>query len=78
MMEKISVNTVQELIDHHHTVTIYCHNPKCHHKAVLDLPKIRDKLGPDHSMLFEAIRYKLRCSKCGRREFGMSSTPGRR
>ena len=47
MNRKISVNTVQELIDHRHTVTIYCHNPRCHHRAELDLVKVREKLGPD-------------------------------
>ena len=39
MTAKMSMNTIQELIDHGMTVMIYCHNPRCHHRAELDLKK---------------------------------------
>jgi len=71
----ISINTVQELIDARYEITIYCHNPRCHHRAVLDLLKVRERLGPDHGMLFEDIRWKVVCSRCGGREFGMTKSP---
>ena len=50
---KIFYNTVQELIDGRFTVTIYCHNPRCHRRAELDLKARREKLGPmgSHSAL---------------------------
>jgi hypothetical protein len=75
MNEKISINTVQELIEHRYTITIYCHNPRCHRRAMLDLVKIRQRLGPDHSLLFDDIKYKLRCSQCGGKQFGMTMSP---
>lgn len=69
-----AVNTVQELIEGHYEITIYCHNPRCHHRAVLDLLNVRERLGPDHGMLFEDM-WKVVCSRCGGREFGMSTSP---
>lgn len=71
----ISINTLQELIDHRYSVTVYCHNPRCHHRADLDLPKLRGRLGPDQSMLFEDLKFKLRCGKCGGKEWGMTKQP---
>jgi hypothetical protein len=71
----LSYNTVQELIDGRFTVTIYCHNPRCHRRAELDLKAVRDRLGPDHGMLLDDIKHKLRCSKCGGRQFGMTKQP---
>ena len=69
MTMKISINTIQELIDHGFTVDIYCHNPRCHHRAELDLKQLRDRLGPDQSLLVDDIKHKLRCGKCGGKEF---------
>jgi hypothetical protein len=36
MIKPSSYNTVQELIDGGYTVTIYCHNPRCHRRAELN------------------------------------------
>jgi hypothetical protein len=74
-MTSIAVNTIQELIDHRYSVTIYCHNPRCHHRADLDLVKLRTRLGPDHGMLFDDIKHKLVCGKCGGKRFGMTNQP---
>jgi hypothetical protein len=75
MIKPTSYNTVQELIDGGFTITVYCHNPRCHRRAELDLKAVRAKLGPDHSMLFDAIKDKLHCSKCGGRQVGMVKNP---
>lgn len=75
MNRRISINTIQELIDHRHTAMIYCHNPRCHHRAELDLKALRDRLGPDHTLLYEDVRYKFVCGRCGGREWGMINSP---
>ena len=71
-MTSIPVNTVQELIDHKVGILVYCHNKRCHHRGELDLVKIRERYGPDQRMLFDDLKWKLRCSRCGGREIGMS------
>lgn len=67
----MATETIQHLIDSGDRMEIWCHAPRCRHHAYLDLEKLRDKLGPDHGVLFDDIGYKLRCSKCGGREIGM-------
>ncbi|TIV70591.1 MAG: hypothetical protein E5V89_13940 [Mesorhizobium sp.] len=70
--------TIQGLIDAGMKVTAFCHNPRCHHSQVLDLPKLRDKFGPDAPAMEWDLRPKLRCAKCGNTEskrFGLSYTP---
>jgi hypothetical protein len=44
--------------------------------AVLDLPTLRDRLGPDHGALRADLVPKLRCAKCGSRQVGIIITPG--
>ena len=56
MTAKMSIDTIQELIDHGMTVTIYCHNPRCHHRAELNLKKLHERLGPDQSLSFDDIK----------------------
>ncbi|MFU0502989.1 hypothetical protein [Pseudaminobacter sp. NGMCC 1.201702] len=68
-------NCVQDFIDDGTAVTIWCHNPKCHHRGELDLLKLRDRIGPDHGMLFEEIKDYFRCSKCGGKQLGMTRHP---
>lgn len=63
-MRRESYTTIQELIDGGYTLRAYCHNPRCHHNQRLDLYKLRDKLGPDHSTMHADLVPKLSCSKC--------------
>jgi len=37
--------------------------------------QIRERFGPDHSMLFDDVKHKLRCGKCGGKQFGVTRTP---
>jgi hypothetical protein len=71
MIKPSSYNTLQELIDGGFTITIYCHNPRCHHRAELDLKKLSKKLGPDHGALFGDLKYKLVCGRCRGRVGGL-------
>lgn len=68
--------TIQDQIDNGATVRVYCHNQRCRHSAVLDLLKLRDKLGPDHGAMHDDLAWKLRCSKCGGKKVGLIYAPG--
>ena len=72
-------NTIQQRIDWRTTLWVYCHNPHCHHRAIIDLKMLRDKLGPDHGAMYDDIAPLLRCTKCnGERgkNIGLSFIPG--
>lgn len=75
MIRPSSYNTVQDLIEGGYTVTVYCHNPRRHRCAILDLIEIRQRFGPDQSLLFDDIKPKLRCKQCGGKEVGMTKSP---
>ena len=62
-------NSIQDFIDDGTSVTIFCHS--CNHRGELDLVKLRDRLGPDHGMLFDEIKDYLRCGNCRGKKFGM-------
>lgn len=63
--------TIQQFINSGDTVTAYCQNPACGHRQVLDMLKLRDKLGPDHGSLHDDLVPKMRCSKCGGKDIGL-------
>lgn len=67
--------TIQSLIDGKMTVTAYCHVSDCHHHQVLDLEKLRDRLGPDAPAMANDLEPKLRCSKCGSKKVGLIYAP---
>ena len=46
-------NSIQDFIDDGTSVTIFCHG--CNHRGEIDLMKLRDRLEPDHGMLFDEI-----------------------
>lgn len=70
--------TIQGLIDGKMVVTAFCHNHRCHHNHVLDLQKLKEKLGPDAPAMEWDLRAKLRCRKCGNHDskrFGLTYVP---
>jgi hypothetical protein len=67
--------TIQKLIDDRVTVTAYCHNSRCNHRAVLDLQKLRNKLGPDAEAMADDLMPKLKCAKCGGKKLGLIYAP---
>jgi hypothetical protein len=75
MNQNVSIHTVQDHIDQSYTVTVYCHNPRCHRRAMLDLVEIRRRFGSEQSLMFDDIKYKLRCKQCGGKEVGMTMSP---
>jgi hypothetical protein len=69
--------TIQSIIDSGDTVTAHCSGPGfCHHSATLDMPALREKLGPDHGAMRDDLVPKLRCTKCGSKRVGLIYTPG--
>lgn len=71
----MAYETIQKLIDSGMTLTAYCHDPRCNHHAVLDLHKLRDRLGPDAPCMHDDIVPKLRCQKCGSKKVGIILAP---
>jgi hypothetical protein len=67
--------TVQSLIDGKMTVTAYCHAVQCGHHQVLNLEKLRDRLGPDAPAMAVDLEPKLVCSKCRGKKLGLIYAP---
>lgn len=67
--------TFRRLIDEGMTLTAYCHRSRCNHHAVLDVPALATKYGPDAPAMHDDLAYKLRCQKCGGRECGLRYAP---
>jgi hypothetical protein len=47
----------------------------CQHSQALDLVDLRERLGPDHSVLHDDLAPKLKCSKCGGKKVGPIISP---
>ena len=60
----IRFTAIQELIDGGYKLHANCHNWHCQHNQQLDLVKLRERLGPDHSILHDDLVPKLKCSIC--------------
>lgn len=71
----IRFTTVQELIDGDYTLHAHCHNWHCQNNQALDLADLRERLGPDHSILHDDLAPKLKCSKCGGKKVGIIISP---
>ncbi|WP_394890476.1 hypothetical protein ACG873_03580 [Mesorhizobium sp. AaZ16] len=67
--------TIQSFIDSGDTLTAYCHNSRCHHRQVLEMTKLRDRLGPDHGAMHDDLVPLLVCSKCGGKKIGLIRSP---
>lgn len=70
----ISLDNIQALIDTPHTLRAHCHS--CRHQKVLDLQKLGERLGFDHSTMHNDLVPKLRCDKCGGKDIGLTLTYG--
>lgn len=69
--------TFQSLIDGNMSVRAYCHNSACAHYQTLDLPALRDRLGPDTPAMSDDLSPKMRCKVCGGRQVGLIYTPNK-
>lgn len=67
--------TVQELIDRRMTLHAYCHRSTCHHNKKVDLELLRLKLGPFTPAMADDLASKLRCTKCGGMDVGLTYSP---
>lgn len=67
--------TFQTLIDDHMTVTAYCHNSRCHHKAVVPLERFREKYGSDAPAMADDLKAITHCSKCQGTDIGFIYSP---
>ncbi|RWM28486.1 MAG: hypothetical protein EOR74_09150 [Mesorhizobium sp.] len=66
--------TLQELIDAGMSVTASCLD--CRHGRELDLSgALRDRLGPDASVMEWDLRPKMKCAVCGSKRVALTYTP---
>lgn len=82
-----SYSTIGDYLDDpDFTISIYCsadvaNGPGCHHGAELDLAKLAERLGREHSVLAKDLKPYFRCSQCGSKEVSFSivhnGRPGR-
>lgn len=74
-MSVVSVATLQDLIDGGYALTAYHQRacPQCTHSAELDLLALRDKYGPDFSIIEHRDWFvsRMRCERCGTIGSGM-------
>jgi hypothetical protein len=67
--------TIGALIDNGYTLWAYCHRRGCNHSSHIDLQELAQKLGRIHSTMHKDLAPKLKCSACGSKQIGLSSTP---
>jgi hypothetical protein len=72
-------STIQKLIDDRMRLWAACQgrhsDGPCHHMRELDLLALRDRLGPDASTMAADLTPRLRCSRCGGKEIGLTLIP---
>lgn len=65
--------TLQELIDAGMAITASCLD--CRRSREIDLPALRDRLGPDASVMEWDLRPKMKCALCGGKRVVLTYTP---
>lgn len=74
----ISIRTLGDFIDAGYGYSVYCdaeiNGTRCGHQAKLDLEKLAERLGRDHSALAGDLSKKLRCTVCGRQKMSFNIT----
>jgi hypothetical protein len=69
----ITISTIGDLIAHNYTVTMHCQN--CRHSAGIDLERLGDRLGHDHSYLCVDMAGKFKCCSCNSKSISESIAP---
>lgn len=70
MVEPVIISTLSDMISGGYTMRAHCH--ACSRSAVLDLPALAERLGPD-AVVDGYSRY--RCTGCGSRDVGVTLSP---
>lgn len=71
----MSYSTIQQCIDNHYALRVVCEGRNCTNDQSVDLLKLRDRLGPDHSTLHYDLADKFKCSRCGSRKVTLRFAP---
>jgi hypothetical protein len=59
----ITIHTIGDRIDEGQDMKAYCDD--CQWSTTLNLEKLAEKLGRDHSGLARDLKRRLKCSRCG-------------
>lgn len=73
-----NASTIGAMLDDGFLLWAQCYREGCRHMAELDLQKLAERLGRDHSTLRKDLCPKLRCSACGGKDIGTWSAGGGR
>lgn len=74
-MSAVVIDHIQALIDARYTLRAW--RERCGHHKVLDLQKLGERLGFDHSTMHDNLTPKLRCDRCGGRKIGLTLSYGK-
>ena len=66
--------SIQDSIERGESIRVSCN--ACRHHALLDLLALRDKFGPDFSVLRKDLAPRLRCTACNAKNISLTCTPG--
>jgi hypothetical protein len=67
--------TLQLLIDCDIVVTARCKQLSCDNSQELNLQALKTKLGPAALVMHNDLAPKMRCSRCGKNNIGLSYSP---
>ena len=67
--------TFAKLIADDMTVMAHCQNSRCSHRQVLDIKALAERFGPDAPAMHDDLAPKLKCTKCGGKQIGLTYTP---
>jgi hypothetical protein len=59
----VTIRTIGDHLDQGNKISAECNT--CQRRVKLDLEKLAEQLGRDHSALVGALGPKLKCSRCG-------------
>ena len=74
-IEESQNGTLGALIDNGYTLWAHCYRRGCNHSSKIDLQTLARKLGRTHSTMHKDRVLRLRCSACGSKQLGLSTTP---
>ena len=67
--------TFAKLIADEMTVMAHCQSYRCHHRQELDIKALSERFGPDAPAMHDDLVPRLKCTKCGGKQIGLTYTP---
>lgn len=68
----LTIDTIGKMIATGHTLTGYCKDYQCRHRATIDLVAFARRYGVDHPCDYWSLQPRFRCSVCGHKGVTLS------